>query len=59
MLRRDFILDISHLFLKGYSYVTSIFVDLGGLLIMQTDKRDNVISSPLHDNATAFDNPLQ
>jgi hypothetical protein len=59
ILRRGFILDSSHFFLEGYSYVTIIFVDLGGLLIMQVYKAGNVISSHLHDNARAFDNPLQ
>jgi len=45
--------------LGGYPYVTIIFVDPGGLLIMQVEKAGNVISSPLHDHARAFDNPLQ
>jgi hypothetical protein len=56
---RTGILDISHFFLEGHSYVSIIFVDLGGLLIMQVDKTGNVISSPLDDHARAFDDPLK
>jgi hypothetical protein len=59
ILRKGFILDSWHFFLDGYSYATIIFVDLGGLLIMQVDKAGNVIISHLHNNARTFDNPLQ